>query len=136
MRKFWGIGVGVGLALLMTVGTLRLISLQLLRPRLRVENFPQVRLGMSEAEVCEILGGAAGNYGRASEFRMSSLELVIPPPDSELREWWDDSNLFKIAFDQRGEVVFAYKQGFYTQIPLDEGWWSRWWRKTLNLLRR
>lgn len=57
-------------------------------PRLRVENYPEVRVGLSQAEVEELLGGPPGNYGRYVGESMVTCEGYLAPPSSVEQIWW------------------------------------------------
>lgn len=85
-------------------------------PRLLVENYPKVQMGMSQAEVEELLGGPPGNYGRyAGGSTMMTEEGYMSPPGSVERIWCDDNNRFEIYFDAQNQVVGHHKRAGYKQ---------------------
>ena len=98
-------------------------------PRLRVENYPEVRVGLSQAEVEELLGGPPGNYGRYARVgeSMVTCEGYLVPPSSVEQIWCDDSTRFEIYFDERGRVVGHHKRAGYQQTP-PEGVFAGLWR--------
>jgi len=86
--------------------------------RLRVENYPQVRGGLSLTEVEELLGGPPGNYGRyAYGSAMMTCEGYSVPPGSVERIWCDDAARFEIYFDTQGRVVGLHQRARYEQFP-------------------
>jgi hypothetical protein len=96
--------------------------------RLAHENYPLVRLGMSQAEVEELLGGPPGNYGRyANGKSMMTLEGYIPPAGAAERVWCDDSNRLEIYFDAEGRVVGHHRRAVYSQSASEgpSGWLRR-----------
>jgi len=88
-------------------------------PRLRVENFTQLKIGMSQAQVEKLLGGAPGNYGQYSENSgFMTLERYPSPPGSIERVWFDDANRFELYFDaQSGQLVGQHERARYSQSP-------------------
>lgn len=94
---------------------------------LGAENFAHVEVGMSQAEVEELLGGPPGNYGRYdSRNAMMTMEGYIHPPGSFERVWCDDNNRFEIYFGVWGRVVGYHKRAGYQQTP-PEGIFARLW---------
>jgi hypothetical protein len=88
------------------------------RSSLRPDQFPQVRVGMTQAEVETLLGGPPGNYGRhRNGMTMMTLEGFIAPPGSVERVWCDDSHRFEIYFDAKGIVVAHHRRAGYSQEP-------------------
>jgi hypothetical protein len=83
---------------------------------LNVENFSEIRPGMTQAEVERLLGGPPGNYGRYSQCIMT-LEGYIAPPGSVEKRWRDDAHCFEIYFDQEDRVVGLHKRAGYGQHP-------------------
>jgi hypothetical protein len=87
--------------------------------RLLVKNFTLIRIGMSQSEVEELLGGPPRNYGSIiTGGGMISEEGYRSPPGSVERIWCDDSNRFEIFFDSQGRVVGHHKRGIYSQEPV------------------
>lgn len=107
----------IGLAILATVAA----GLYWARPwpgqRLRSENFSQLRVGLSQREVEDLLGGPPGNYGQDGGSAMMTLEGVLAPPGSVERIWSDDANRFEIYFDSRDRVVACHRRAGYQQSP-------------------
>jgi hypothetical protein len=96
--------------------------------RLAAENYPLIRVGMSQAEVEGLLGGPPGNYGRyAGGQSEMTAEGYWPPPGSVERIWCDDGNRFEICFDAGGRVVGHHRRAGYSQTP-GEGPLVRLWR--------
>lgn len=86
--------------------------------RLLVENFPQVRVGMTQSEVETLLGGRAGNYGRYPDgVFATSDEAFVSTAGPIRKDWCDDSHWFQIYFDTQGRVVAKYQQSSYQQLP-------------------
>lgn len=92
------------------------------------DNFPQVRLGMTQAEVETLLGGPPGNYGRhRNGLTMMTDEESIDPPGSLERVWCDDAHRFEIHFDAKGIVVGTHRRAGYWQSPPEDFLaWIRW----------
>jgi hypothetical protein len=102
-------------------------------PRLRVENFPLVQIGMTQAEVEELLGGSPGNYGENSFCGggwFTSESCYGDAPAGLIRRiWCDDANYFAIDFDPQGQVASQSKSCCYYQ-PRAGGPFLRWMRQT------
>jgi hypothetical protein len=85
-------------------------------PRLRAENYPQVRAGMPLGEVEALLGGPPGNYGRyAGGAAEMTLGRYPAPPGSTERIWCDDCNRLEVYFDAEGRVVGHHRRAGYGQ---------------------
>jgi hypothetical protein len=81
-------------------------------------NYPQVRLGMPQAEVERLLGGPPGNYGRYPGGRTDmTMEGYLSPSGAIERVWCDDSSRFEIYFDADGRVVGNHRRAGYSQEP-------------------
>ena len=129
MRRHWWVPVP-GLALFTAVGVAvwwGSVSAPAPGPRLQVENYPQVRVGMTRAEVEELFGGPAGDYGRNAG---GSTEVIgidnEGPPGSVQEDWYDDAKRLVVYFDGRGRVVGYYKEGHLRRPPA--GFFWRLWR--------
>ena len=100
--------------------------------RLVAENFPQVRTGMSQAEVEQLLGGPPGNYGRYPHgASMMTLEGYLSPAGAVEKVWCDDTCRFEIYFDAEGRVVGQHRRASYSQQP-PEGILA-WLRRVVGL---
>jgi hypothetical protein len=96
--------------------------------RLAHENYPLVRLGMSQAEVEGLLGGPPGNFGRYGGGATGmTLEGYLAPPGAVERVWCDDSNRLEIYFDAEERVVGLHRRAAYWQSPPEGflGWLRR-----------
>jgi hypothetical protein len=123
---------------LQLLGTILLISISLTGirywwnpgkgPRLRVENYPQVKVGMSLAEVEDLLGGPAGHYGRVRSGSISTVrETTQQLPEALERAWCDDWHCLEIAFDGQDRVV-RHTRRFGPDAPVSpEGTATRLW---------
>lgn len=90
--------------------------------RLVSENFSLVRVGQSQQEVEELLGGPPGNYGtHVYGSRFMSAEGNCTPRGSIEKIWCDDTHRFEIFFDADGRVVGSYRRSGYSQSPMDFG---------------
>lgn len=86
--------------------------------QLAAENFALVRIGMTQAEVEQLLGGPPGNYGRyANRGAVMTAEGYINPPGSIEKIWCDDSHRFEIYFYIREQVVGFHRRASYYQWP-------------------
>jgi hypothetical protein len=128
-RLAWVGGLAVVVAALLYVALPAVVSL----PRLQVENYPLIRVGMTRSEVKQLLGGPPGNYGRGHE-GWPSLQNPVLPPGSVREVWCDDANEFEIYFDDRDRVVLPTKGFQYRQTgqvnSFDLAW--RWLRLRLG----
>lgn len=89
--------------------------------QLATENFALVRIGMTRAEVEQLLGGPPGNYGRhAGGGAVMTAEGYISPPGSIEKIWCDDSHRFEIYFDTNGRVVSFHQRAGYSQSPRED----------------
>lgn len=99
--------------------------------RLHIENFSQVRIGMTQSEVETLLGGPPGNYGKIiHDMTVKSAEEYLHPPDSVKTEWCDDSNMIEIYFSPQLQVVGIHKRFTYcqSQVVAPGSWvWFRLW---------
>ena len=107
--------------------------------RLKVENFPQVKAGMTRAEVEELLGWPPGNYGYYSVgvttmslegFGMRD-EAGKPVALPESRNWYDTANCFEIYFDDTDRVLTSHKRRHFKQTP-GPGFFERLWRSVVG----
>jgi hypothetical protein len=93
-------------------------SSRVFAPRLRVENYPRLQIGMAKATVESLLGGPSGNYGRYDHKKSFRTDegYRIPPGSVEL--WWfDDANRFELYFDAQSRLVGYHKRATYRQSP-------------------
>jgi hypothetical protein len=104
-------------------------NIQIRGRRLVHENYTLVRMGMSQAEVEELLGGPPGNYGHTGTNPIMSAEGYRVPSGAVERIWCDDSNRFEIYFDAAGLVIGHHRRAGYSQ-PVPEGFFD-WMRKQL-----
>lgn len=87
-------------------------------PRLHVENYSRIRVGLTRSEVEELLGGPAGNYGQyANGWNEMTCEGYHVPSGSVGEVWCDDANRFEIYFNPHGLVAFHHKRYGYSQGP-------------------
>src|SRR5262245_61941779 len=108
------------LALAVIIAILWLWSDALAAPRTRLasENFPMIKNGMTLAEVENLLGGPAGNFGRhANGGSKMTMEGYIGPVGTKELIWCDDSNRFEIYFDAQDRVVGFHRRAGYAQSP-------------------
>ncbi len=109
--------------------------------RLRFPAWPvcpgnRIRVGMTQAEVEELLGGPPGNYGGFVWYVLQlggwmSMEGYMRPPDSVERIWNDDDSRLEIYFNAEGRVTGHHERAKYQQAP--DGFlkdlWPRAWYK-------
>ena len=99
------------------------------RRQLNVNGFPQVRIGMTQAEVEKLLGGPPGNYGRyARGTGFMTMEGIVVPSGLTEKNWCDDGHRFEIWFDQEGRVAAFHKRAGYSQGQ-GEGPFDRFWSR-------
>ncbi len=127
--KLWVIGISVA-ATAVLLGWWA--TGKVLAPPLRPENFNQLRTGMPQSEVEELLGGPPGNYGHGGEAMMTD-EGFRSPPGSVQRIWCDDKNRLELYFDTRARLVGYHKRAGYTQSPPD-GFLARPWQSSRRFL--
>lgn len=89
---------------------------------LRVENFAEVDPGMRLAQVEDLLGGPAGNYGRFSDAgaTMTREGFFCPPGSRDFEPprglvWTTDDRRFEICFDENMQVVVTHERAGYEQ---------------------
>jgi hypothetical protein len=85
-------------------------------------------VGMSLAEVEELLGGPSGHYGRVRSGLMASARENTPQlPEAVERTWCDDWYCLEIAFDGQDRVV-RHTRRFEPASPVSpEGTATRVW---------
>src|SRR5262249_44358304 len=93
-RGIWFLG------LLIVVIASQLWSVGVFRRRLAVENYPLIRVGMSQDEVEGLLGGPQGDYG--NPLRRKSVEMIVHRIGARSHYWWDESNRIEVHFDTEG----------------------------------
>jgi hypothetical protein len=88
------------------------------RPTLQVANYPSIRLGMTAAQVEELLGGPPGDYGRWWFGSISmSLEPVAVPPGSREAVWFNDDHRIEVSFNDGARVVAVHKRSLWVRRP-------------------
>jgi hypothetical protein len=85
--------------------------------RLNAERFAEVRVGMTQAEVEQILGGPPGDYGRHQGGVTRMTAEGYDPRGSVLKYWFDDSTRLEIAFDAQDRVVGTHKRFSWRREP-------------------
>ena len=91
--------------------------------KLKVENFDEINVGMTQDEVERLLGGSPGHYGRKWGSGMMTLE---GSPKGRKEIWTDDDTMFEVAFDEEGKVVGKHKRARYERHSLISDWLRGW----------
>ncbi len=88
------------------------------RRTLNAAGFDQVRVGMTRAEVEQLLGGPPGDYCRYPGGGMTiTTEGVRAPPGSVEQIWFDERNRFEVWFDAEGRVTASHRRGYQYTPP-------------------
>ncbi len=89
------------------------VSMTLLRARFHPENIARLQVGMTQAEVEELLGGPPGDYGVWRTFGTHTMSMdvsTIVPAGSREAVWCDDDHFIRVYFDANDRFVHVYKR--------------------------
>jgi hypothetical protein len=86
--------------------------------RLDPTKLAKLTKGMPQTDVELLLGGPPGDYGNP-ELRSSpglqTLEGLLPPKGSVLKQWIDDRNRFELYFDTSGHLVAWHERARFSR---------------------
>jgi hypothetical protein len=112
VRRFWLVLVGLPLLLMVIVGGM---WMRQYLARLHRENFDRIEIGMTQAEVEELLGGPPGNYSPPyplSEPIFTTLGLTLVPETWRKEVWFDDKAYYEVYFDADGHVCLRVNKAY------------------------
>src|SRR5262245_12571564 len=105
--------IAVSAIVLLIVAGLIVVGYWLLQPHPRIDKaaLDRIELGMTEAQVVEIIGAPPGNYGLGdAEFERSHIvdarAVIVELPDpASSKSWMGQTHGIEIGFDANGKVV-------------------------------
>jgi len=94
---------------------------------LKVENFGNIKVGMTEREVERLLGGSPGHYGIKWGRAMMTAERGFVYErgflyDGRREIWTNDNTMLEVFFDADGTVVGKHKRAAYSRESLIVHW--------------
>ena len=90
-------------------------------PRINQASFDRIQEGMTEAEVVEILGGPAGDYGPGMELRSAKLVQVGYWPARIVKRWSFGDSAVTVWFNTDGSAVGKEWEGDIVRLPQQQG---------------
>ena len=88
--------------------------------QLNAEKFVLVKVGMTQGQVEELLGGPPGDYGRNRGGQcLSTLEGAFGRDGSVEKVWFDDNRRFEVWFDDADKVVYFHKRAHFHRSKPD-----------------
>jgi hypothetical protein len=90
-------------------------------PRINQASFDEIQEGMTEAEVVEILGGPAGDYGPGMELRSAKFSHIGYLPVRIVKRWSFGDSAVTVWFNTGGAVVGKEWEDDIVRLPQQQG---------------
>jgi hypothetical protein len=85
------------------------------RPRLNAEKFKDIRPGMTQAEVVDLLGAPPGDYARNGY--VLPVYGVVTADGVTRKEWIDDDRVYEVHYNREGKVVGTHARANLINSP-------------------